>query len=54
MHAPQPWFIPSSTARPSRRSTHRAAAGPWLTEHRLLQILDGVVLAVLLATFVLA
>jgi hypothetical protein len=28
--------------------------GSWLTERRLLRILDGLVLAVLLATFVLA
>ena len=54
MHAPQSWFIPNSTARPSRHSTHRSAVARRLTERKLLQMLDGLVLAVLVVTFLLA
>ena len=55
MHAPQPLYIPSTGARPSRHSTRRSTvAAPWVTERGLLGILEGIVFAVLLATFLLA
>ena len=51
MHAPHPWLAAGPSTRQTQPTTRRRAIGDWLTERRLLEILDAFVLGVLLATF---
>ena len=53
MHA-HPSLVSGSTPREVRRPAHGAVASPPSTERRLLEILDVVLIAFLLAPFLLS
>jgi hypothetical protein len=54
MHVPHPSLASGPSTRQRERSADRSAVTPWPTERRLLEILDVVLIAFLLAPFLLA
>jgi hypothetical protein len=54
MHAPEPWLADAATTRQARPPATHPAVAPWLTEHKMLEILDAFLIACLLAPFLLA